>query len=97
MLDAFLHAARASVPVWFVWFRVARPLFYEATPRAMALVSPHISRFRFSPDGGLGQPWLAAASAVEYTEEVAQCMVDTLSGIASKEELLPLVTIGVWS
>ena len=57
---------------------------YEASPRAIVLVLPHI-RWKW-PVGreDLTQRWAAAASAVPYTEEVVQSVVDTLLQIASQ-------------
>jgi hypothetical protein len=39
---------------------------------------------------------VAAASAVPYTNEAAQNVVNTLLQIASKEELLPHIPVNVW-
>jgi len=100
MLDAFLYAARASGMSGFVWHRVddfTRTLLREATPRAIVLISPRIPWHWLTVGEGSIQLWVAAASAAQYTEEVAQCVVDTLLRIASEEELLPHLTVDVWS
>jgi len=100
VLDAFLDAARASGMSGFVWHRVeyfTRTLLHEATPRAIVLVSPRIPWHWLTIGEGSIQLWVAAASAAQYTEEVAQCVVDTLLRIASEDELLPHITVNVWS
>ena len=100
MLDAFLHAARASGTSLIMWRHIYDffcLLFREATPRAIVLVSPHIPWSLLAEREDLVQLWVAAASAVQYTEEVAQCVVDTLLRIASEEELLRYITVDVWS
>ena len=100
MLDAFLHAAEASGMSGFVWSHVGdftRTLLHGATPRAIVLVAPRIPWHWLTAGDGLIQLWMAAASTVQYTEEVAQCVVDTLLRIASEEELLSLITVDVWS
>ena len=100
MLDTFLDAARASGMSGFVWHRVdyfTRTLLREATPRAIVLVSPRIPWHWLTVGEGSVRRWVAAASAAQHTEEVAQCVVDTLLRIASEEELLPHITADVWS
>jgi len=99
MLDAFLHAARASGMSGFVWRHVedhTRTLLHEATPRAVVLVSPRIPWHWLTGGEDLIQLWVTATSEVQYTEEVAQCVVDTLLRIASEVELLPHITANVW-
>ena len=100
MLDMFLDAARASEMPGFMWHRVeyfTHTLFREATPRAIVLVSPRIPWRWLTVGEGLIQLWVAAVSAADYTEEVAQCVVDMLLRIASEDELLPHITVNVWS
>ena len=100
MLDVFLDAARASGMSGFVWHRVeyfTRTLLHGATPRAIVLVSPRIPWHWLTIGEGSIQLWVAAASAADYTEGVAQCVVDTLLRIASEDELLPQLTVNVWS
>jgi hypothetical protein len=72
-------------------------LLYEASPRAIVLVLQCIRRDRLTDREDLIQRWGAAASAVTYTEEIAQSVVDTLLQIASEEELLPYIPANVWS
>jgi hypothetical protein len=100
MLDAFLHAARTSKEREFAWHRVgqyASGLFHEASPRTLVLVLPHLHWDWLTDGEDLIWRWAVAVHAIPYTEEVAQSVVDTLLQIASKEELLPCIPIGVWS
>ena len=99
MLDAFLHAARASKERRFTWRRIggARALLSEASPRAIVLVSPHARWHGLTDEGDLVQRWAAAASTVPYSEEVCQSVVDTLLQIASVDKLLPHITVDLWS
>ena len=99
MLDAFLHAARASKTMGFGWRHLrqfAKRLLSDASPRAIVLASPHIP-WPLIQRGDLVQQWAAAASAVPYTEEIAQSVVDTLLQIASERRLLPHIPADVWS
>jgi hypothetical protein len=100
MLDAFLHAARRSKKQEFAWRRVgqyASGLFHEASPRTLILVLPFLHRDWLTDGEDLIRQWAVAVHTIPYTEEVAQSVVDTLLQIASKEELLPCIPIGVWS
>ena len=100
VLDAFLDAAKASEMSKFVWHRaeyLTRTLLHKATPRAIVLISPRIPWHWLTVGEGSIQLWLAAASVADYTEEVAQSVVDTLLRIASEDELLPHITVDVWS
>jgi len=100
MLDAFLRAARASMMSGVVWDYVGNftsTLLHEATPRAIVLVSPHIPWCWLTGGGDFVQLWVAATSAVQHAEEVAQGVVNTLLQIASEDELSPYITVNVWS
>ena len=102
MLDVFLHAARASGALEFAWRHVDDPsrtlLLRNATPRAIMLISPYIPWHWLHSGEVLVQLWVAAASAVQRTDEVAQSVVDTLLVIASREERLRhIMTVDVWS
>ena len=100
MLNTILRAARASKAMWFMWCYVNQfpsTLFLEASPRAIVLVSPHFDWRRLRGRGDLVQLWAATASAVPYTEEVAQGVVDTLLQIASVGELVRYIPAHVWS
>ena len=100
MFDVFLQAARASRVRWFPQCRVnqfASMLLSEASPRAIALASPHISWGQLTDGRDLIERWATTASALPYTEEIAQGVVDTLLQIASEEELVPYIPAGIWS
>ena len=103
MLDTILRAARASRMLDFMWGRVgqyAEMLLSEASPRAVILVSPHLPWGRPIRGGDrrdLVQRWAAAVSEVSYTEELGQSVVDTLLQIASEVELLPHISVNIWS
>ena len=101
MLDTILRVARASRMRWFMWRHVNRfisTLFSEASPRAIILVSPHFYWYRWLEDrGDLVQWWAATASAVPYTEEVAQSVVSTLLQIASDDRLVQYIPANLWS
>ena len=100
MLDAVLHAARASRTERFILAHINQffsTLLSEASPRAIILVSPHIYWYFFRYRGDLVQWWAATVSAVPYTDEVAQCVVDTLLQIASEDRLVRYIPADVWS
>ena len=100
MLDAFLRAAWASGLLYFTWHRADRfaiTLLSEASPRAIVLSSPHIPWYLLTDRGDLVGLWAAATSAIPYTEDVAQCVVDTLLQIASRRKLLPCITRDLWA
>ena len=100
MLDTFLHAARASKEWELTWHRTwkfAKWLPQKASPRAFILASPHIRWYLLTENGDLVQQWAAAASAVPYTEEVGQSVVDVLLQIAEVDELAPHIPVDMWS
>ena len=100
MLDALLHAARASKMLGFTWHQVrqfAHEILFNATPRAIILISPHIPWDSLPDREDLVQQWAIATSFAPHTEEVAQNVVDTLLQILSMSDPLPHITIGVWS
>ena len=100
MLDAFLHAARASRMLQFRWPRAeqsANVILSKATPRAIVHASSHIPWSWLKDGGDLVRRWGVATSAVPYTEEVAKSVVDTLLQIAYKSELLPHIPVDAWS
>ena len=99
MLDAFLHAARASRESGFTWCRIKRStgaLLQEASPRAVILMLPCIPWTWLRAREDLIRCWASAASVVPYTEEAAQNVINMLLQIASEDKLLPYVTINVW-
>ena len=99
ILDAFLCAARASRMLKFGWSRArqyASTILSKASPRALALASPHI-RWEFLTDrGDLVQRWAAATSTVPCTGEVARDVLDTMLQIASQDALLPHIPADFW-
>jgi len=100
MLDAFLRAARASRKSQFTWIylkQIATKLLSEASPRAVVLASPHIPWGVMADRGDLVQQWATATSAVLYTEEVGQSVVNVLLRIASVDRLVPSIPVDVWS
>ena len=99
MFDTFLRAARASRERQLTWNRIkqaAITLIFEASPRAIILTSPHIPWDRLTDRGDLVQRWATAISAVPYTEEVGQSVVDMLLQIASVDELVPSIPVDIW-
>lgn len=100
MLDTFLRVARTSRERQFTWNRIQQvsiTLFSEGSPRAIILASPHIPWDLLTDKGGPVQQWVSAASAIPYTEDLGQSVVDVLLQIASVDELAPSIPIRVWS
>ena len=99
-LDTIIRAARAS-RVWdFMSYRgdlFFSTLLSEASPRAIILTLPHIGWGYLTDRGDLVQWWATTASAVPYTEEVAQGVVDTLLQIAFFPDLVRYIPADVWS
>jgi hypothetical protein len=104
MVDAILGAARASYFGKFMWHR-AKPyitaLFDQQSPpsldRVIALASPYVTWDDMSDGTNAVARWAAAASAVPYTEEVGQSVVDTLFQIASVASLRSHIPVELWS
>ena len=74
----------------FIWCHVDQfvsMLLSEASPRAIVLASPHILWYRIGDMEDFIQCWTTVASAVPYSEEIAQGVVEALLQIASKDEL----------
>jgi len=100
MLDTFLRAARGSRSLWFSWYRVRRSivtLLSEASPRTTVLVSPYLSLDFGIGNESLIQQWAAAVSAVQYTEEVGQSVVDALLQIGGERTQLLHIPTNIWS
>ena len=100
MFEAFLQAARASREMRLTWGHiepVAVKLHPEASPRAIILASPYIPWDRLTDRRDLVKRWATAASAVPYTEEISQSVVDVLLQIASVSKLVPSIPVDVWS
>ena len=101
MTDEILRAAVIPYPRRFVWHRLEATLFAESTPpslnRATTLVSPYLPWTDTFYDRNMVDRWAAAASAVQYTEEVGQSVVDVLLQITSNGSLRPHVPDSVWA
>jgi hypothetical protein len=100
MLNTFLPVIRTSNEWEFMWRCVeeyASGLLYQASPRALVLVSPYICWDWLECRDSWVRRWACAASAAPDTERAAQSVVDTLLQIASKEELLPHIPVSIWS
>jgi hypothetical protein len=101
MLDALFRAARASG--WLMRIRtgpVIHTLFNEASPRTIVLISPHVDWQELEDSESLIPHWAAATStisAIPYTEEVDQSVVDTLLHIAAIDSLRPHIPVGIWA
>ena len=100
MLDMFLHTARASKERQFTWHhigKIANKLLSKASPRAIILTSPYLHWDLLKDRGELVQLWAAATSAIPYTDEVGQSVVDVLLQIAAVDELVPHIPVDIWS
>jgi len=102
MFDAFLRAARASPRSGLMWYYIEP--FLSAlldgnapvlSKWAVILASPHIPWWQFENGGQLIELWAAAASEVDYTDEIGQSVVDTLLQIACWKS--PPIPPGMWS
>ena len=104
MLDMFLRLARVPMQSGFAWRRIEpliTALLVEESPiplkQAAILASPHV-HWRQSPDcEHLVRLWAAAASAVPYTDNIGQSVVDTLFQIAHSGSLSPHIPVSMWS
>lgn len=102
-LDLILRAARASEQSGFMWHCVepfATTLLHEESPisskRASILALPHISWRKLTNSEHLIQLWVVATSAVLYTDEIGQAVVDTLLLVASLDSLSPRIPVDMW-
>ena len=104
VFDVCLHAARASKQWNFIWHHIEQlpvaMLLKEESPvpikQAFVLMSPHLS-WLWHMDEHWVQQWAAAASAVPYTDEIGQSVVDTLLQIASNYSLQSHIPVCMWS
>ena len=103
MLDAILRAARTSYAWWFLWFPIrpyiAKFLDEEIPPslnRAIVLTSPQVIWNDVLDGEQVVVRWAAAVSAVAYTEEVCQSVVDTLLQISAVNSLRPHIPVDIW-
>ena len=105
MFEVSLDAIKVLKKRGFVWhgiesFPVATLLSDEkptSLKQAVILMLPHLSVWRTIDVQDSVQLWAAAASAVPYTDEVGQSVVDTLLQIAYDDSLQPHIPIGMWS
>ena len=103
MLDAIFHATRASGST-LQWRHIGThitALFDKFSPpslnRAIVLTSPYVPRFSgLATEHGIVR-WAAAASAVPDSEEVRQCVVNTLLRIADNDSLRSHVPVDIWA
>jgi len=104
MIDVFFGVARASKSDEFMWRKIkpfVTTLFGDATPdslnRVIALVSPFVRWGTWGADRSMVIRWVTAASAVPYTEEVGQSVVEALFQIAFTHHLRPHIPVGIWA
>ena len=104
MVDVILSAARASHFGKFMWNRTNPyiiPLFDKQSPpsldRVVALASPHVAWDTMLDGTNAVARWAAATSAVPYTEEVGQSVVDALLQIVSITSLRSHIPIDLWT
>ena len=108
MLGALSHAAMISNSEQFMWRRIQpyiTTLSNNPSPpsldQVIVLGSPHVSWYIEPHNEDIATRWVtrwaAAASAVPYTEEVGQNVVNALLRIASVASLLPHIPVGIWA
>ena len=104
--DTFLRVARASNSNYreFTWRQVGPyivPLIGKPTTPSLdsiiILASHHVPWHSKLVDKDTVARWAAATSAIPYTEEVGQSVVDALLQIASVFSLRPHIPIGIWA
>ena len=100
MADEILRVMKIPYSGKFVWRRLEAMLFAESSPssfdQTIALVSPYLPWTDEFFDLNMVERWAAAASAVEFTEEVGQSLVDALLQIASNDSLRPRILDHTW-
>ena len=106
LADMFLRVARASNPNYreFMWQRVGPyivPLIGKPTTPSLdsiiILASHHVPWDSEQVNKDTVARWAVATSAIPYTEEVGQSVVDALLQIASIASLRPHIPIGIWA
>jgi hypothetical protein len=90
MVDAILHIVRVSTLFKFSW----QGSFWEPTP-ATTLISPYIRSYPW--DQHTISEWVAAVSAVPYSEEVCVSVVDMLLQLARRNTIREYIPIGIWA
>ena len=103
MTDVILSAARVSYFGKFMWHRVqpyVTALFDKEIPpslnRVVVLASPYVAWDDVLDGKQAVIRWAAAISAVPYTEEVGQSVVDALLQIAALDSLRPHIPMESW-
>ena len=106
MADTLLRVTRAlNSNYWkFMWRQVGPyivPLFGESTTPSLdsiiILASHHVPWDDERVNKDTVARWAAVTSAIPYTEEVGQSVVDALLQIASVGSLRPHIPIGIWA
>ena len=106
MADTFLRVARASNSNYreFMWGCVGPcivPLLGKPTTPSLdsiiILASHRVPWYSSRVDKDTVARWAAMTSAIPYTEEVGQSVVDALLQIASVGSLRPHIPIGIWA
>lgn len=104
MFDVLLRVAKVSMQGGFIWHHLESPvtaLLDEerliSLKRTTLLVSPHIPWQQLRNGEHLVRLWAAAASAVPYTDDIGQSVVDTLLQIAHLDPLSPHIPVAMWS
>ena len=98
MFNAVLCATRASGMSMFMWGYITQSFntLLGASPRAIILALPHVPWWSKGAES-LVQQWVATVSAIPYTEEVAQSVVDMLLQILPNSNLLRYITTDIWT
>jgi len=103
MLGVLSCAVMTSDPEQFIWHRVeqyiAAPSNNPSSPPLNQVIlfgSPHVSWDDGRCNENMVTRWGAAASAVAYTEEVGQSVVDVLLQIATVDSLRSHIPVDIW-
>ena len=104
MVDAILLAAKVSVRIleWpQLWVHIS-PVFDGCSPpslnRVIALFFPYIPWYYNCPDPGNSvSRWVAAASAIRYSEEAGPSVVNALLRISASESLRSHIPADIWA
>ena len=103
LFDAIIHFAKEEIITYGSHTPSLRRLkvsdvFIYASPRAAVLAAPHIQWEQGTPIDvrSLISKWVAAVSAVPYTEEIAQDVVDVLLQVAANSSARPYIPAGIW-
>jgi len=101
MIDAFFGVLRVSKLGTFAIGPLITMLFEEGSPeslnRVITLASPYALWDQQDLNNGMVTRWIAAVSAIPYTEEVGQSVVDALLQIASLNSLQSHIPVDLWA